>query len=148
MKHKAITDPDRRHFGNLDLQLCRIVRMRWSSAPGATDSRHWSEYPNSCRFSGTSPDGNKQTIYLGYKERSSRAGNRGDTRDPSVHRVFRVQNIEEASPATYINARTFGINEQVIGIAAGFGGRDRLAVRHGKDAKFGRRAKDHQAMAT
>ena len=56
---------------------------------------------------GARPDSNKQTIHLGYKERSARTRNRGDTRDPSIRRFFRFQNIKEASPATDVNARAW-----------------------------------------
>src|SRR6266849_4744929 len=114
----------------------------------ATDSRHWSEDPYGCGLSRARPDSNKQAIHLGYKERRARTRNRGDTRDPSIRRFSRFQNIKEASPATDVNARALGINEQVIGIAAGLGGRDRLAVRHGEDAELGRSPKDHEDLAT
>src|SRR6267378_3764650 len=113
----------------------------------AIDSRHWSEDPDGCGLSGTRSDRDKQTIHLVYKERSTRTRNRGDTRDPSIRRFFRFQNIKETSPATDVNARALGINEQVIGIAAGFDGRDRLAVRHGEHTELGGSPKDHEDLA-
>src|ERR1700688_478767 len=87
----------------------------------ATGSRHWSEHPNGCWLSRACPDSDKQTIHLGYKKRSTRTRNRSDTRYPSVRRFFHFQNIEKASPATDVNERALGINEEVIGIPAGFG---------------------------
>src|SRR5216683_1635461 len=122
--------------------------MCWSLSAAATDSRYWLEHPDGGCLSRTRTDSHKQTIHLGYKERSACAGNRGDTRDPSIRRFSRFQNIKETSPATDVNARALGINEQVIGIAAGLGGRDRLAVRHGEDAELGRSPKDHEDLAT
>src|SRR5216684_4486321 len=142
-----MTGPDKSHFGNFSFELSRFANMLVLSA-AATDSRYWSEYPNGCRLSGTRTDSNKQTIHLGYKERSARTRNRRDTRDPSIRRFFRFQNIKETSPATDVNACALGIDEQVIGIAAGFGGCNRLAVRHGEDAELGRSPKDHEDLAT
>ena len=68
-------------------------------------------------------------------------------RDPSIRRFFRFQNIKETSPATDVNARALGINEQVIGITAGFDGRDRLAVYHGEHAELGGSPKDYENLA-
>src|SRR5450759_2781755 len=121
--------------------------MHWPLSAAATGSRHWSEYPNGCLLSGTRPDSNKQTIHLRYKERSACTRNRRDTRDPPIRRFFRFQDIKEASPATDVNARALGIDKQVIGIAAGFGGRDPLAVRYGEDAERSRSPKDHEDLA-
>src|SRR6266851_4884857 len=143
-----MTGPDTRHFGSFSFEPCRLASMRWFLSAAATFSRHWSEQPDGCWFSRTPPDSNKQTIHLGYKERSARTRYRGNPCDPSIRRFFRFQNIKEASPATDVNARALGINEQVIGIAAGFGGRDRPAVRHGEDAELGTSPKDHEDLAT
>src|SRR5258706_15318376 len=60
----------------------------------------------------------------------------------------RLKNIKKASPATDVNATALGIDEQVIGIAAGLRGRDALTIRHGKDAELGRSPKDHKDLAT
>src|SRR5882757_2439072 len=103
--HKANTDPDTSHFRNPGFECCFLVRMRWVLRAAATDSRRLSEYPNGCGLFGIGSDGDEQTIHLGYKQRSSGAGNRGDTRDPPVRRIFRVQHIEEAGPATDVNVR-------------------------------------------
>src|SRR5229473_5541470 len=113
----------------------------------ATFSRHWSKHPDGCWLSRVRPDSNNQTIHLGYKERSARTRNRGDTRDPSISRFSCFQNIKKAIATTHVNAAALGIDEQVIGITAGLGGRDPLAVRYGKDAERGRSPKDHEDLA-
>src|SRR6267142_7006721 len=143
-----MTGPDTSHFGNFSSELCQLANMRWSSVPQRLTQGIWPEHPDGCGLPRARPDSNKQTIHLGYKERSARTRNRGDTRDPSIRCFFRFQNVKEASPATDVNARALGINEQVVGIAAGLGGRDWLAVCHGEDAELGGSPKNHEHPAT
>jgi hypothetical protein len=108
---------------------------------------HRSEYPDGGWLSGTRPDSNKQTIDLGYKKRSARARRRWHKGDSSIPPFLLFQNINEASPATDVDACALSVDEQVIGIAAGFGSRDRLAVRHGEDAEVRGSPKDYEDLA-
>jgi hypothetical protein len=66
----------------------------------------------------------------------------------SVGRFVRFQNIKKASPATDVNATALGIDEKVIGIAAGLRGRDELTIGHGEDTELGRSPKNHEDLPT
>jgi hypothetical protein len=121
--------------------------MRQSSA-SPRPSRCRSEHPDGRRLGRARPDGNQQSIKLRHEERRARAGHGRDARGPPIGRPLRFENIKKAGPATHVDAATFRIDEQIIGVATGLGSRDELAASHGEDAKLSRGPEDHQNLAS
>src|SRR5271170_1732261 len=111
-------------------------------------SRYRSEHPDLCRLGRARPDSHQQAVKFRYEQRRACAGHRGDARGPPIGRALRFENVDETRPATDVNAATFRIDEEVIGVTTGLGSRDELAACHGEDAKLGGRPKDDQNLAS
>src|SRR5215471_20444237 len=109
-------------------------------------SRHRPENPDGGGLTRLSPCRHKQTIEFRHEQTGARACHRQDMRDSWQGVLARIKNVDETTAANYVDAVKLGIDEHIIGIAAGVEGLRNLAVAHRKDTEARRAAKDGQHL--
>ena len=111
-------------------------------------SRCWLEDPDRRRPGEPRTDGDQETIHLRHEQRRARAGRRRDARHVAISHAIYLKHVDKTRSTTDVNAPAFGVDKEIVDIAAGFSFRDRFAVGHGEDGQLGGAAERHEKSAS
>src|SRR5260370_1382922 len=83
-------------------------------------SRHRTVYPHGGRLQRCRTHREKQPVHRRNVVGSARSSHGGHSGDATIVAISRIKHVEEALPATDVNAPALCVHEQIVGIAAQF----------------------------